>query len=140
MNLRSLLNRYSVEQLKEAIRLRSTYVRAQALDKKKAALLKQVAKIDRELAKLNGGNGAATTARMPGKRGRKKGYKLSAATPRKMSEAAKRRYAGKGKAEAPSAGKRMRKPMSAETRAKMAAAAKARWAKVKGTEDPKSEA
>ena len=139
MNLRSLLNRYSVDQLKEALRLRSAYGRTQALEEKKTALLKQVAKIDRKLAKLNGGNGADTDSRL-GKQGRKKGYKLSAATRRKMSEAAKRRYASKGNTEAPSAGKKKRKPMSAETRAKMAAAAKARWAKVKGPGVPETEA
>jgi len=140
MNLKGLLSRYSVDQLKEAIRLRSSYGRAQALEEKRAALLKQVAKIDRKLAVLNDGNGGATTASRLRKRGRKKGYKLSAATRRKMSEAAKRRYAGKGNTEAPSTGKKKRKPMSAETRAKMAAAAKARWAKVKGTGVPKTEA
>lgn len=139
MNLRSLLNRYSVDQLKEALRLRSAYRQTQALEEKRTALLKQVAKIDRKLAKLNGGNGAGTDSR-PGKQGRKEGYKLSAATRRKMSEAAKRRYAGKGKTEATSPGKKKRKPMSAETRAKMAAAAKARWAKVKETRETKPEA
>jgi hypothetical protein len=40
-----------------------------------------IAKLDRQIAKLSGG---------------KKGYTLSAATRRKMSEAAKRRYAGGG--------------------------------------------
>jgi len=140
MNLKSLLSRYTLDQLREAIRLRSTYGRTKALEEKRTALLKQVAKIDRKLAKLNGDNGAATTTSRPGKRGRKKGYKLSAATRRKMSEAAKRRYAGKEKAEVPSTGKRKRKSMSAETRTKMAAAAKARWAKVRGTGETKPEA
>jgi len=140
VNLMSLLKRYSVDQIKEAIRIHSTNRRAQVLDEKRASLLKQVAQIDRELAKLNGGSVVATTASTLEKRGRKKGYKLSAATRRKMSQAAKRRYAGKAKGESPSTAKRKRKPMSAETRAKMAAAAKARWAKFRGTGETKPEA
>jgi phage-related minor tail protein len=91
-------------------------------------------KLERQIAKLSGKNGTvATPSRSARKPGRKKGYKLSAATRRKMSEAAKRRYAAKGKTEAaPAPGKGKRKPFSAETKAKMAAAQKARWAKVKG--------
>jgi hypothetical protein len=100
-----------------------------AVQAKRDALLKQVAKIDRQLSKLNG-NGAATTVSKPGRRGRRKGWKLSNAIRAKMRAAALRRY-GMAKAESPSIGKRKRKPFSAETRAKMVASAKARRAKVK---------
>jgi len=90
-------------------------------------------KLERQITALSGGNGHITAAAKPGRKRRR--WKLSAATRRKMSEAALRRYAGKGKTEAaPAAGKR--KPFSAETKAKMAAAQKARWAKVKGDSAP----
>ncbi len=90
-------------------------------------------KLERQIAKLSGGNGSAPSAPRGRKPGRRKGYKLSAATRRKMSEAVKRRYAGGTKSGAPaSVEKRTLKPFSPETRAKMAAAQKARWAKVKG--------
>ena len=129
MNLKSLLKRYTVEQLKEAIRLRSTYGRAQALEEKKAALLKHLAKIDRQLSKLNG-NGAATTAAKPGRKpGRRKGYKLSAATRARMRAAALRGY-GKSKPEAPKPERKVRK-LSAAGRAAISAAAKARWERVR---------
>lgn len=130
MNLKSLLSRYTVDQLKEAIRLRRHHGKVEALQQRRDALLKQVAKIDRNLFRLNG-NGSAPTAKSSMKSGRRR-WKLSAETRRKMSEAAKRRYTGKRKADAPSSGKWKRKPLSAETKAKMAAAARARWAKVKG--------
>jgi len=133
MNLKSLLTRYTVEQLKEAIRLRSQHGRIEALQEKREALMKQVAKIDRKLSKLDGGNGTAVKvpkAKGPVKRRR---WKLSAETRRKMSEAAKMRYAGKGDKSNAEPVKKKRKGMSAETRAKMAAAARKRWAKVKGT-------
>jgi hypothetical protein len=125
MNLKALLKRYTVDQLKEAIRLRSQVGRVEALEEKKATLLKQVAKIDRKLSKLNG-HGAVSTGRKPGRR---KGFKLSAETRRKMSEAAKRRYAGRA---APPASERKRRTISPEGRAKMAEAARRRRAKVKG--------
>jgi len=92
-------------------------------------------KLERQIAALSGGNGHIAATAKPGRKRRR--WKLSAATRRKMSEAAKRRYAGKGRTEAaPAAGKRKRKPFSAETKAKMAAAQKARWAKVKNTPEP----
>jgi hypothetical protein len=90
-------------------------------------------KLERRIAELSGGNGSAPSAPRGRKPGRRKGYKLSAATRGKMPEAAKRRYAGNGKTEAaPPAGKRTRKLFTAETRAKMAAAQQARWAKING--------
>lgn len=103
-----------------------------ARDKHLAALRK----LERQIAQLSGSNGAVATSSTPRRKpGRKKGWKLSAVTRRKMSEAAKRRYGGGAKSEAPApAGKRTRKPFTAETRAKMAAAAKARWARIKGQE------
>jgi len=97
-------------------------------------------KLERQIAALSGSNGSiATPARRGRKPGRRKGYTLSAATRRKMSEAAKRRYAGKGKPEAAPVEEKpraKRRAFSAEARAKMAAAAKARWAKVKGPQSP----
>ena len=136
MNLKSLLNRYTVDQLKEAIRLRSTYGRVEALQQKKDALLRQVAKIDRKLAKLNGGKGSAPA---PKRRGRRRGFTVSAKTRRLMSLAAKRRYAGKAKADEPKPRRKWR--MSAEGRQRIADAARRRWAAVKAAKEaPKAEA
>jgi len=102
------------------------------LERKREKHLAAVKKLERQIAQLSDGNGAVATRKPGRKPGRKKGWKLSAATRRKMREAAKRRWGGGAKSEAPaSAGKRTRKPFSAETRAKMAAAQQARWAKVK---------
>lgn len=110
--------------------------RVARLELKRAKLAKTMAKLDRQIAKLSGGHGAVTATGRPGRKpGRKKGYKLSAATRRKMSDAAKRRYAGGAKSEAPaSAGKHTRKPFSAETRAKMAEAQRLRWEKIRAKE------
>ena len=62
--------------------------RAETLERQRSKLLKAVAKVDAKLARLNGS--PAKAGRKPGRR---KGYKLSPATRRKMSLAAKRRYA-----------------------------------------------
>jgi hypothetical protein len=142
LGLRSLmkaLSRYSRAQLEKLIAAVPTQSDVVAkLERRREKLAKAMTKLDRQIAKLSGGNGSvAAPARRGRKPGRKKGYTLSAATRRKMSEAAKRRYAGGAKSEAPAAaGKRTRKPFSAETRAKMAAAQKARWAKAKKTGHP----
>src|SRR5688572_25300990 len=111
--------------------------RVARLKRKREKLAKKMALLDRQIAQLSGGNGSVAAPARRGRKlgrkpGRRKGYTLSAATRRKMSEAAKRRYAGGSKSEAPAAArKRTRKPFSAETKAKMALAQKARWAKVK---------
>jgi len=130
MNLKELLSRYSVDQLKEAIRLSSTLGRVEALTAKREALLKQVANIDRKLSKLNGGASAA-----PVGKARRRRWKLSAETRRKMSEAAKRRHASKDKmGESPASGSpKRRRSLSLAARQKMAEAARRRWAKAKGT-------
>ena len=137
MNLRSLLERYSVDELKAAIKLRGQHGKVEALEAKRDALLKQVARIDRQLSKLDGasGNGAATTASKPvRKQGRRKGYKLSPATRNRMRIAALKRYGNKAKAvEAPKPDRKRRK-LSAAGRAAISAAAKARWAKVKAVQ------
>src|SRR5687767_11384668 len=88
--------------------------RVTRLKQKREKLAKKLTTLDRQIAQLSGGNGAvAVPARRGRKSGRKKGYTLSAATRRKMSEAAKRRYAGGAKSEAPATvGKRTRKPFS----------------------------
>lgn len=138
MKLQSILKRFSVEQLREAIKLHKTEGKRTKLEAERADLQRQLAKVERQIAALNG-NGAATTASQPGRRGRRKGYKLSPATRNRMRIAALKRY-GKLKGEAPAAGKRKRKPMSAEAKEKMRQAALRRWAKVKGTAEPKAEA
>ena len=133
MDLKALLRRYTVDQLKEAIRLRSTLARVEALEAKREDLLRQVAKIDKKMARLTGvktsmGRGA-TAPDGPMKRKR---WKLSAETRAKMSVAAKRRYTSKSKEEgdqSPRKGKRRK--MSAEARARMKAAAIARWKKIR---------
>ena len=123
-----LLKRLSVADLKAAIKHKAQYGRVEALESEKETLLKQVAELDKKLAKL-GSNGAASST--PRKR---RSWKLSAATRRKMAEAARKRWAkASGKAEA---APKKRWTMSAATRAKMAAAAKARWAKAKGKSTP----
>jgi hypothetical protein len=134
MDLKALLKRYTVDQLKEAIRLRFTFGRFEALEAKRNALLMQVAKIDKKLAKLNGDNeSAGSVAKAPVGPRRRKRWKLSAETRAKMSLAAKRRYASKGPAEEDKApGKKKRRRMSAEARARMKAAAIARWKKIRG--------
>src|SRR5688572_32232981 len=59
------------------------------LEREREAHVTAIEKLDLQIAKLSGGNGAAPTSGGPGRKpGRKKGYKLSAATRRKMSEAA----------------------------------------------------
>ena len=123
-----LLRRLSIADLKAAIKQKAKSWRVDAMESARAALLKQVAKLDRKLAKLGSSNGSAPTGR------KRRSWKLSAATRRKMAEAAKKRWAKvNGKAEA---APKKRRTMSAATRQKMAAAAKARWAKVKGKATP----
>ena len=128
MKLRELLKRYTVDQLKEAIRLSSSLGRVEALNAKRETLMKQVAKIDRKLASFEGTKPPSTG----GKTGRRR-WKLSAETRRKMSEAAKKRYASSSTDESPAAGSpKKRRALSPEARQKMAEAARRRWAKVKG--------
>ena len=130
------LSRYSHAQLEKLIAAIPTEDnRVAKLKAKREKLSRSMAKLDRQIAKLSGGAvSVAAPARRGRKPGRRKGYTLSAETRRKMSEAAKRRYARRGtSAAAPSKPKRT---VSPEARAKMAAAAKARWAKVKGSAQP----
>jgi hypothetical protein len=137
-----LLRRFSVDELRAAIRQKGNLDKVTALERKRDKLQKTLSRIERKLARLNGGNGAATTAGKPGRKsGRRKGYKLSAATRNRMRIAALKRYGNKGKVEAPLSGKRKRKPMSAATKAKMAEAARKRWAKIRGAKaEPKAAA
>jgi hypothetical protein len=136
MKLRALLRKFSLEELRAAIRFRQSDAKREKLEAERADLQRQLAKIEAKLAKLGAGNGAAPAARKTKGRGRRKGYKLSAATRNRMRIAALKRY---GKTEAPATGKRKRKPFSAETRAKMRASQQARRAKAKGTAEPKAE-
>ena len=87
MNLKALLKRYTVDQLREAIRLRGHLGRVDALEAKKAALLRQVAKIDRKLSKLTG-NGSVSDPEPKRKRRR-----FSKATRLKMAASQRARWA-----------------------------------------------
>ena len=138
LGLRSLmkaLSRYSRTQLQklvDSIPTKSDMV--VKLERQREKLVGALAKLDRQIAGLSRGNGSATApARRARKRGRRKGYKLSAATRNRMRIAALKRYGKKSEAtaSAPAAGKKTRKPFSAETKARMAASQKARWAKKK---------
>jgi hypothetical protein len=126
---RRILKRLSVRQLREAIKLKAQLEKVERLEHERDQHLSAIKKLDREIAKLSDGNDRADA---PGKRRRRK---MSADTRRKMSEAAKRRWAGSGstKGAAPAGRKRT---LSPETRAKMAEAARSRWAKVKAKKAP----
>ena len=138
-SLVNALSRYSKVQLRKLIAsIPSKNEVVAKLERQREKLAKSIAKLTRRIEKLSGGNGAvavAALARRGRKPGRRKGYTLSAETRRKMSEAAKRRYAGKN-APAASTEPMKKRTVSPEARAKMAAAAKARWAKVKGATTP----
>lgn len=128
-----LLSRLSIADLRAALKHKVQFGRVETLESEKETLLKQVAKLDKKLARL-GSNGAAPAGR------KRRRWKLSAATRRKMAEAARKRWAkagGKAKAAAKPAPAKRRRTLSAATRAKMAAAAKARWAKVRGAKTGK---
>lgn len=100
--------------------------RVARLERERDKHIRAIKKLDRKIAKLSDGNGQVAS---PTRKRRRR--KMSAKTRRKMSEAAKRRYAGK--AATAGNGKKRRRTLSPEARSKMAAAARARWAKVKGT-------
>ena len=135
---RKFLRQLTPAVVKKVLEERARLVKTERLAARRQKLMTALALVEREMSKLNG-----EPARRRGPRklpkfsmpGRRKGFKLSAETRRKMSESAKRRYAGNGKAETSASGKSQRKPMSPETRAKMADAARRRWAKVKGAEE-----
>lgn len=144
LGMKSLVNalsRYSKVQLRKLIAsIPSKNEMVVKLERQREKLAKSIAKLTRRIEKLSGGNGsvaAAAPSRHGRKPGRRKGYTLSAETRRKMSEAAKRRYAGKS-TPAASTEPRKKRTVSPEARAKMAAAARARWAKVKGAAEPTS--
>jgi len=84
---RRLLRRLSVEDLRAAIRLKSQLGRVEALEAKRAALLKQLAKIDRKLSKLTG-NGSVSDPEPKRKRRR-----FSKATRLKMAASQRARWA-----------------------------------------------
>jgi len=94
---RRLLRRFSVEDLRAAIRQKGNLDKVTALERKREKLQKALSRIDRKLARLNGVNGSPrkpAKAKGPGKRGRRRGFKVSAATRRKMRLAALRRHSG----------------------------------------------
>src|SRR5262245_26823982 len=127
MNLRTLLRRYSPEQLLEAVRLSKTEGKRNKLEAERDALQAKLARVERKLAAL-GGNGAASTAKT-GRRGRRVGFKVSASTRAKMKAAALRRYAKNKPEESKPARRKWR--MSAQGRQRIADAARRRWAAVK---------
>lgn len=116
MNLRAILRKLSPDDIKRAVRLG-------VLERRRESLQTRLDSVLKEMASLEGnGNGSAA----PKKRGRRKGYKLSLATRRKMAEGQRRRHLAKGKTEAPKPERKTRK-LSAAGRAAISAAAKARW-------------
>jgi hypothetical protein len=131
---RKLLKRLTPAIIEQAIAERARLLKSERLAEKRRKLMTALALVDAEMAKLEGepvrrrGPGRPPKAETE-KRGRRKGYKLSAATRKKMRLAALRRY-GKVKPETPKAEKRTR-VFSPEAREKMAEAARRRWAKVK---------
>ncbi len=127
---RNILCKLSVEDIRRAIRYGVLERRRESLQGRLDAVMKEMASLD--------GNGAAPVRKPRKMRSRRKGYKLSAATRRKMSESAKRRYAGKGKPEAPKAGRKPRK-LSAAGRTAISAASKARWEKMRAAAQAKAE-
>ena len=118
MNLRNILKRFSMEELRQAIRYARSDSKRTKLEAEAASLRKALAKVEAKLAKLGGSNGTPVTSTRGRKPGRRKGYKLSPATRNRMRIAALKRYAGKAKAEAPAKVKRTRKPLSAEAKEK----------------------
>jgi hypothetical protein len=95
-----------------------------------AELNRVVAAAERLLSHL-GPEGAAEAAAAPNRGGRKKGYKVSAATKAKLREAWEKRRAA-GNAVVQKAQKTKRK-LSAAARAKISAAQKKRWAERRKT-------
>ena len=90
--------------------------------KRIVALKQQIEKLSAKLETLAGGSAA------PVGRPAKKRWTMSAAARRKISAAAKARWAKVRAAAKPA---RKKRTMSAAARAKISAAAKARWAKVR---------
>jgi hypothetical protein len=128
---KSQLRRLTIEQLKQALHWKERLDQIEVLERQRSALLKSVATVDTQIARLK------VTPTLPSGKPKRKSWKLSTETRRKMSEAAKRRYATQGnaaKAEstAPEARKKSR-TISAARRAAISAAQKARWAKMKAT-------
>lgn len=122
-----LLNRLSVSQLQEALRLKRQMDKAHKLERLRDKHQREVTKLQKKINQLMGTNNTAVAA--PKRRRRK----FSTATRRRMAEAQRKRW---GKAKDASAvlatkSKRGRRKMSTETRRKMAEAAKARWAKIR---------
>jgi len=105
MNLKGLLKRYTVDQLKEAIKLKAQFGLVEVLEAKRAKLLKAVAKLDRKLASLNGAPARRVPGRPPrvGKPGAvKRRFRFSKATRLKMAASQRARWAKvKGPLEGP---------------------------------------
>lgn len=84
---RRLLQRLSVRQLREAIRIKSGMQKVEKLERQRDQLLRQAGKLDRNIARLARSNGSVA---VPRKRRRRR---MSAETRRKMAEAARKRWA-----------------------------------------------
>jgi len=143
MNLRTILKSVSIEDLRRFLREQPKLEKLQRLEDERHKLKSALAKVEVKISKidLDHENGSAVKipkAKGPGKRGRRKGFKVSAATRRKMSEAARKRYAGKSKTELEAKMPRKHKPhkMSAAGRASIAAAQRARWERIRAAAKP----
>jgi hypothetical protein len=106
------------------------------------SIAEKIQMLEEELAAIMGGRQAQETIRAvaseetsAGRRGRRKGQKLSPATIAKMRAAQQARWAKKeGSSTAPAVkGGRGKRTMSPEARARIAASQKARWAKKNGS-------
>src|SRR5262245_57525600 len=100
-------------------------------------LQRKLERVEPRLSKLTSSNGTASSGK---RRGRRRGFKVSARTRKLMSLAAKKRYA-KNKPEAAEPKPARRKwRMSAEGRKRIGDAARRRWAAVRATKEvPKAE-
>ncbi|MBI4566228.1 MAG: hypothetical protein HY716_16200 [Planctomycetes bacterium] len=118
-----LLRRLSVRQLQDAIRQKQRLAKVSQLDRQLEHHQREAAKLQRKIDRLMGGDGA------PGLPKKRRQRRLTAEARRKLSEAAKRRWA-KVKGEVRAAVKlSKRRQFSAEGLKKIADAARRRWAK-----------
>jgi hypothetical protein len=131
----AVLRRIKPEVLKQALEQRERFAKLEKLSARRWTLLSEVRSIETEMEILNRQVMQKSSPTANGKRGRRKGYKLSAATRAKMRAAALRRY---GKKDEPAKPARKWK-MSAEGRQRIADAARRRWAAVKAAKEGQKE-
>ena len=85
-----LLRKLSVADLRQALKMKRTFDKRDKLEAERASLLKSLAKVERKLSKLDGQPIRRASVK-PGRKGKRR--KMSAETRRKMSEAARKRWA-----------------------------------------------